>query len=313
MTALFLSKRELRLFLVLVGGVRENRLQFRCWDGQHDGVSYRLDEPDGQLKRCGAEQAAGSTDLLGDRFIQFDLERADRPGGSVEKQCGDFADRLAVGGDDCSSSKLFIRNRHCRTAFMRNLDSSLPRSNAPSVHLCLLQNDKPACEPEADFRLDVTAAGDKYNPQWKCREEIAKMQDSATVVRRFVDEVITQGDIDRAGEFVWDDVVEQVPFPGQGPGLDGLKDILRGMRAAFPDLIFSIEEQITEGDRVASRFEWTGTHEGAFLGVPATGRSVRVWGIVIDRLEEGRIKDTRIIMDTLGLMMQLGVVPPPKA
>jgi len=139
------------------------------------------------------------------------------------------------------------------------------------------------------------------------------MQDSATVVRRFVDEVITQGDIDRAGEFVWDDVVEQVPFPGQGPGLDGLKDILRGMRAAFPDLIFSIEEQITEGDRVASRFEWTGTHEGAFLGVPATGRSVRVWGIVIDRLEEGRIKDTRIIMDTLGLMIQLGVVPPPKA
>ena len=116
-----------------------------------------------------------------------------------------------------------------------------------------------------------------------------------------------------AAQFVWEDVVEQVPLPGQGPGLEGLKDILRGMRAAFPDLNFSIEEQISEDDKVASRFEWTGTHHGEFLGVPATGRQVRVWGIVIDRFKEGRIKETRIIMDTLGLMAQLGVLPPPGA
>jgi len=137
-------------------------------------------------------------------------------------------------------------------------------------------------------------------------------QDNATIVRRFADEVITGGDIDSAGRFVWEDVVEQVPLPGQGPGLEGLKDILRAMRVGFPDLVFSTEEQIAEGDKVASRFEWTGTHRGEFLGIPATGRFVRVWGIVIDRLEEGRIKDTRIIMDTLGLMVQLGVFPPPK-
>jgi steroid delta-isomerase-like uncharacterized protein len=136
-------------------------------------------------------------------------------------------------------------------------------------------------------------------------------QDNATIVRRFADEVITQGDMDVATQFVWDDVVEQVPFPGQGPGLEGLKDLLRAMRTAFPDLIFSIQEQISESDKVASRFEWTGTHQAEFLGVPATGRQVRVWGMVMDRLEEGRIKDTRIIMDTLGLMMQLGVFPPP--
>ena len=119
--------------------------------------------------------------------------------------------------------------------------------------------------------------------------------------------------MDLAAEFVWEDVVEQVPLPGQGPGLEGLKDILRGMRAAFPDLNFTIEEQISGGEKVASRFEWTGTHQGEFLGVPATGRQVRVWGIVIDRFEEGRIKETRIIMDRLGLMMQLGVFPPPRA
>jgi len=99
----------------------------------------------------------------------------------------------------------------------------------------------------------------------------------------------------------------------RAPGLEGLKDILRTMRSAFPDLDFSIKEQIAEGDKVASRFEWTGTHEREFLGVPATGRHVRVWGIVMDRLEAGRIRDTRIIMDSLGLMMQLGVFPPPAA
>ncbi len=141
-------------------------------------------------------------------------------------------------------------------------------------------------------------------------------QNNATVVRGFADEVITQGNIEAAAQYAWEDVVEQVPLPGQGPGLDGLKDIIRAMRAGFPDIVFSIQEQVSEHDKVASRFEWTGTHNGEFLGIPATGRSVRVWGIVIDRLQDGRIKDTRIIMDTLGLMTQLGVFPrqpPPKS
>jgi steroid delta-isomerase-like uncharacterized protein len=136
-------------------------------------------------------------------------------------------------------------------------------------------------------------------------------RDNATIVRRFVDEVITQGNIEAAAQYVWEDVIEQVPLPGQGPGLDGLKDILRAMRAGFPDIVFSIQEQVAERDKVASRFEWTGTHRGEFLGIPATGRTVRVWGMVIDRLEDGRIKDTRIIMDTFGLLGQLGVLPSP--
>ena len=137
------------------------------------------------------------------------------------------------------------------------------------------------------------------------------VQDNAAVVRRFVDEVITHGNIEAAAEFVWEDVVEQVPLPGQEPGLDGLKDIIRAMRTGFPDIVFSIKEQVTENDKVVSRFEWTGTHNGEFLGIPATGRPVRVWGIVIDRLEDGRIKETRILMDTLGMMGQLGVLPGP--
>lgn len=134
-------------------------------------------------------------------------------------------------------------------------------------------------------------------------------QDNAKIIREFVDEVITKGNIEKASDYAWEDVVEQVPLPGQGPGLEGLKEILRAMRTGFPDLVFAIQEQITENDKVVSRFEWTGVHKGEFLGIPPTGQSVRVWGIVIDRLEDGRIKDTRILMDTLGLMTQLGVFP----
>jgi steroid delta-isomerase-like uncharacterized protein len=111
-----------------------------------------------------------------------------------------------------------------------------------------------------------------------------EQEQNKTIVRRFIEETLNKGDVDAAGQFVADDVVEQVPFPGQGPGLDGLKDVLRGLRAAFPDMRWAVEEQLAEGDKVLTRFEWTGTHRGSFLGVGPTGRPVRVWGMVIDRL-----------------------------
>lgn len=139
------------------------------------------------------------------------------------------------------------------------------------------------------------------------------MKDNREIVRQFIEEVLNQGDIEASGKFFHQDMVEQVPLPGQGPGLDGLKAILRGMRAAFPDMHWKVEEQIAEGDKVMTRFEWTGTHRGPFAGVPATGRPVKVWGIVVDRFEAGKIADTRIIMDTMGMMMQLGVIPSPGA
>ena len=83
------------------------------------------------------------------------------------------------------------------------------------------------------------------------------------------------------------------------------------LRTAFPDMHWSVEEQIQYNDKVLTRFVWTGTHQDEFLVVPATGLAVSVWGMVLDRLVAGRIKETRIIMDMLGLMAQLGAVPPP--
>ena len=102
-------------------------------------------------------------------------------------------------------------------------------------------------------------------------------------------------------------MVEQVPLPAQGLGLEGFEDLFT-CPACRPrsDIHWSIEEQIAEGDKVMTRFERTATHRAEFLGVPATGRPVKVWGMVIDRLQDGKIKDTRILMDTMGLMMQLG-------
>jgi steroid delta-isomerase-like uncharacterized protein len=78
------------------------------------------------------------------------------------------------------------------------------------------------------------------------------------------------------------------------------------MFAAFPDMHWTIEEQIAEGASVLTRFTWTGTHNGEFFGVPASGRKVSVWGMVIDSFEYGKIKRSRILMDALGLMQQIG-------
>ena len=137
------------------------------------------------------------------------------------------------------------------------------------------------------------------------------MPDNAALVRRFVEAVLTRGDFDAADQFMWEDVVQHVPFPGQKPGLSGFQEMMREARAAFPDLVWTVDEQMTDDDRILTRFSWTGTHAGPFLGVGPTGRRVTVWGMVIDRIVDGRIKETRFLMDTMGLMAQLGAIPGP--
>ena len=135
-----------------------------------------------------------------------------------------------------------------------------------------------------------------------------------TLSRRFVDEVLNDHDLDAAlADLVAEDFVEQNPLPGQGPGRAGLRDVLAGMEAAFPDIRWDVQDTVVEGDRIATFSFWTGTHRGEFLGIPATGRPVRVEAWTIDRYEEGRLTESRIIMDVVGLLTQLGAVPPPTA
>ena len=133
-------------------------------------------------------------------------------------------------------------------------------------------------------------------------------EDNKAVVSRFVEEVINQNRMDRADDLVVEDFVELDPLPGQLQGREGLKELVGTMRAAFPDIHWVVEEMVAEGDMVASRFTWTGTHRGEFLGVPATGRRVVVKGMVIDELAGGKMSKSRILMDSLGMMQQLGVM-----
>lgn len=130
---------------------------------------------------------------------------------------------------------------------------------------------------------------------------------------RFAQEVLSRHDLDVLPELVADDFVEEHPPPGQGPGRDGLREFLRAMFDAFPDLEWVPQEMVAEGDRLASWSIWTGTHSGTFFGVPATNRRVSVEAWTMDRYRDGLMVRSRLIMDVMGLMQQLGAVPPPPA
>ena len=131
------------------------------------------------------------------------------------------------------------------------------------------------------------------------------------IIARFGREVLNDKNVDAIDEIAAEDFVELDPVPGQGAGREGLKEFLATIAfPAFPDQQWVTEEQITSGEKVVSRFTWYGTHQGTFMGIPATGRHVAVKGMVIDRVVDGKWKDSRILMDTLGLLQQLGAIPP---
>ena len=125
-------------------------------------------------------------------------------------------------------------------------------------------------------------------------------ENNKAVIGRFIEEVINQNRMDRADDLVLEDFVELDPFPAQRQGREGLKEVLGMMRTAFPDIHWVVDEMVAEGDTVVTRFSWTGTHRGAFLGVPATGRNVTVKGVVIDQLANGKMNKSRLLMDRYG-------------
>lgn len=133
--------------------------------------------------------------------------------------------------------------------------------------------------------------------------------DSRAIIQRFIEEILNQKKLEVAEEIVAENFVELDPFPGQAQGRQGLKDVLGMFFSAFPDMHWVIEEQITDGEKVVTRFTWTGSQQGTFMGLPATGKQVKVKGVVIDRVVDGRMVDSRILMDSMGMMQQLGVLP----
>lgn len=131
------------------------------------------------------------------------------------------------------------------------------------------------------------------------------------VIARFIEEVINQGRLNVADEIVEENFIELDPLPGQRQGREGLKDVIAMLLSAFPDMHWEVDETIASGEKVVTRFTWTGTHRGNFMGIPTTDRPVKVKGVVIDRLASGKMSDSRILMDNVAMLQQLGVMPAP--
>jgi steroid delta-isomerase-like uncharacterized protein len=136
------------------------------------------------------------------------------------------------------------------------------------------------------------------------------VETNKAVVRRFLEDLVSTGNIALADDLLGDSFVLHYPgFPPQG--IEGFKYLLPMFRAAFPDLRITVEELVGEGDMVAARLSWRGTHQGEFQGLPPTGRTVAVTGLGLYRLAGGKIVEDWIQEDFLGLMQQLGAIPAP--
>ena len=135
------------------------------------------------------------------------------------------------------------------------------------------------------------------------------LEENKKFMNHFIKEVINNKNLNAANDLVAEDFTEQVPFPGQEHGREGLKFALNSMFTGFPDMKWTVHEQIAEGEKVVTRFTWTGTHKGDFMGIPPTNKTVEVWGVVIDVVKNKLFAESRIIMDSIGLLHQLGVMP----
>jgi steroid delta-isomerase-like uncharacterized protein len=133
------------------------------------------------------------------------------------------------------------------------------------------------------------------------------------LVRRFVEEVLAGGDFATLAEVTACTCIDHAATAGPAPGLVGVAPLMVAWRAAFPDLRITIEALVAAGDTVAVRKTLRGTHRGAFLGMPATGRRVAVRGAARYRLAAGQIVERWATVDAAELLRQLGAPPPPRA
>jgi steroid delta-isomerase-like uncharacterized protein len=129
------------------------------------------------------------------------------------------------------------------------------------------------------------------------------------LLRRFYEELWSQGDLEAIPELVAENFVDHHPLPGAPPGREGLAALVTTWRTAFPDMREMVEDLIAEGDKVVGRFTMRGTHSGQFMGVPPTGQRVKMSGIDIVRIAGGKIAEFWYGEHLLELMQQLGAVP----
>ena len=134
-------------------------------------------------------------------------------------------------------------------------------------------------------------------------------QSNRALMQRFTQFINTASE-ELAGELISPDAVFHVPGraePMRGPA--GYLAIIGMMRGGFPDIQWTLEETIAEGDKVAARFTMRGTHKGSFYGVPPTGKKIEVKAMNIYRFSNGKILEEYGQPDLLGLLQQIGAVP----
>ena len=136
-------------------------------------------------------------------------------------------------------------------------------------------------------------------------EIIPTVEENKSIYRRYLQAVFNEGRLDQLSELLDPAYVYRDAPPGTPPGAEGIKQVVSMFRSAFPDLKITIEDQIAEGDKVCSRAITRGTHRGEIFGIPPTGKSVLMRGITIVRVVNGRIAESWVSNDVMGLMNQL--------
>lgn len=135
--------------------------------------------------------------------------------------------------------------------------------------------------------------------------------DNAGLVRRGIEEILNRGDYAVAGEIFTPDFVFHTPAqpePFHGPA--GFNAYVSMIRAAFPDIRFTIEDILAVDDTVVARWSARLTHHGEFFGIPPTRKKATLTGIHIYHCRDGRIAEEWQELNALGLMQQLGALPP---
>lgn len=137
------------------------------------------------------------------------------------------------------------------------------------------------------------------------------MPDNKAIVSKLLDALWSKGQLSVVDELVSKDFVGYWPFrsePVKGPV--EYKDLVADMRKIFPDQTIKVLDAVSEGEKVVTRFEVTGTHRAEFLTVPPTYKTLTVEGFAISRIVNGKILETRVQMDTLAMLRALGIVSP---
>jgi len=140
------------------------------------------------------------------------------------------------------------------------------------------------------------------------------MDDPKQLISRFVEELWNERRLDVADAIFAEDCVTHqlrsgVPADAVPRGPQAIKEHVAGWIASFPDLHFSIEQLVSEGDRVVMQLLMEGTHGGAWLGIPASGKKMQIRMFTVHRIVQGKIVEDWVLVESLGLFQQLGILP----